>query len=183
MNKLAVYNRALAFLGRNRLMDAEDMGESRVVLDGLYEDTLRFLLEEYAWGWARRHACLCPVEHMSGEWPWCAGLPDDFVRMVDPESIGGEWMICGSQVLMRRRCSAEFFYVAADWVRQVTDEVGYGAMFAEALACKLAADAAMPLGAGTQMMQGLMAMYAAQLLPAAIMFERRNESRRLVVMD
>ncbi len=163
-------------------MDAEDMGESRVVLDGLYEDTLRFVLEEYAWGWARRHACLRPVEHMSVEWPWCAGLPDDFVRVVDPDSIGGDWMICGHEVLMKRRCVAEFFYVAVDWERKVMDEVEYGAMFAEALGCKLAADAAMPLGAGAQMMQGLMAMYGSQLLPAAIMFERRNEARRQVLM-
>jgi hypothetical protein len=83
-DKLSLFNSALRELGERKLSSLTEAREPRRVLDDIYDQTLKYCLENGAWNFAIRTVQIAPDESVSVDFGYRNAFtkPDDWLRTV-----------------------------------------------------------------------------------------------------
>jgi len=142
-SQLDIYNNALITMGEKELSSlAEDVYQADV-LDAIWDMCRQALLRRHVWNFAKRRAELTiNVGTPVSEFDYSHALPDSFLRAVavsNSESmrIGIPYKIEDDDVLS----NSDTLYMT--YVIDVTDTTAFDALFADALAKRLAVDTAL----------------------------------------
>lgn len=123
--KLLLYNDALLVLGQERLASLAEASAARYALDGTYDQTVRYCLEQGFWNFAMRavqadsSASVTPTFGFQ----YAFTKPSDFIRLYGMSSE--ETM---QEPLLRFVDEPNFWYADVDplFAKYVSDDVAYG---------------------------------------------------------
>jgi hypothetical protein len=180
MDRLQILNNALSKLGEEEQLDDPDAPTPTARLLNANWDAQRdVVLRAHFWNFATDPAGtpLTPdasfVPHRLGDWTNRYVLPRDFLRhdlqRMRPRGLRHDSRIAGRYLYTR--CSGTILLV---YVRRVEAVGEWDAMFGEAFACRLAAQAAARIDGNSGKRRELMQEYRAALAHAAAVDGREN---------
>lgn len=166
-SKVEIVNRALVYLGANRIISLSDDTLEAELASEMYDQSLRSILSECRWTFATKRAVLTGIDE---EPAWANDgmkyyfqLPsDDIVRIFDVQNRKAFWRVEGERVLTDQK-SFGILYVYL-----LTDTSKYTASFIEAFANRLAYDMCYAITNSASLTQGLLQTYKGQTLEDAM---------------
>jgi len=180
--KVHVWNRALAFLGEERIVDPDDNNRKSTYLCNLvWVDILKAALEEYRWSFARKQTTLTQLGSVTREgWDYCYSLPDDCVTplalledgirigiMTEDDKVVFETMIGDdddARILVSDYDDDDFDALEYIFLNEYVPS--WPSYFKEAVAWKLASELALGLKKDAQLAGSCLKMYDAMLARA-----------------
>lgn len=165
MSKVSIVNRALTFLGANRITSLSDGTLEAQCASNIYDESLKSVLAECDWKFATKRTVLnrlavTPAWNDKGM-KYAFQLPSDFIAVfgvMDPHAV---WDIEGDTLLS----NAPAFGIK--YVFFCTDANKYPAFFVDAFACKLAADMCYEITNSNEKAFSLLELYKGEYLPVA----------------
>lgn len=159
MSKVSIANRALAFLGENKITSLTDETQAARSINNMYQDSLKSILSECCWNFARKRAML----NMTTEKPaWGGGnyfqLPSDVIRIFQTTA---DFEIEGDK-LLSNASSVGILYTYLN-----EDDSRYSPHFVDAFACRLAHDISFDLTNQSSKQENLLKLYYGHFLPIA----------------
>ena len=150
LSEIDIINRALSKIGDRRISSRTENTNRARIMDGLYEGVRDELLRECPWNFAVKRTSLSAVTPAPiYEWTTSFDVPSDLLYMVSTES-NSAYRLEGNQILSNQTNSLRITYI-----RRVTDTTEFDTGFAEALAAKLAYEAAPNITADTELQDAL----------------------------
>jgi hypothetical protein len=172
-SKVEIVNLALLQIGDEIIMSLDEDTKAARTMNAIYDSTLREVLEDHTWGFAKARTSLAPlVATPTFEFAHAYQLPVDFVRMVYMGELGDElvWHIEG-QTLVTDEDEANIVYI-----RMIEDPGIYPGKFVTAFACLLALRGADSIaGSNQSRQQGLQKAYD-KLVADAATVDSQNSS-------
>jgi hypothetical protein len=138
-SKIEIMNLALLQLGDEIIMSLDEDTKAARTMKVLWDATLREVLEDHTWGFARKRASLGLLGSApTYQWDYAYKLPSDYIRMVTMGEYTDEylWSIEGEK-LVTNELGANILYIS-----YISDTTKFSPKFVSALACLLAARAA-----------------------------------------
>ena len=92
MSQVSIANRALSYIGANKITNLEDSTQEARAVSNVYDDSLRSILEEAPWVFALKRKLLNKVEETPA---WGNGnyfaLPSECVRIFEIMPQDAQW--------------------------------------------------------------------------------------------
>jgi hypothetical protein len=174
-SQVEIVNLALVQLGDEIILSMTEDTKAARIMSAIWIPTLKEVLEDHTWGFARTRATLAEVATApSFGYTHAFQLPADFIRMVymgepDDEFI---WQIEGDQLLTDED-TAEITYI-----RYVTDTTKFTSKFVTALSCMLIVRAANSIaGMDTTKNKEALELYKITLLDAETVDSQNSTPR------
>lgn len=135
ISEVSICNSALIKLGQERITSlTEDVKQAKLCADR-YEFLRNEVLRAHPWSFALKRVELAALESVpTFEWDHEFLLPNDFIRLVRGEDWTVEYKIEGRKILANES-TFKMLYVFEE-----TNAANFDYTFAEALACRIAAD-------------------------------------------
>lgn len=134
-SETAICNSALIKVGASRIIDLSDNSERAVLLQEQYHKLRDEVLAAHPWNFAIKRAELAPlVATPSFGFGYQFQLPSDCLRVLETDYPPEEWNIEGSLILL------DFAEVSIKYISRITAVAEFSALFAETLACRIAAE-------------------------------------------
>jgi len=147
-------------------------------MDSIYEGVRDELLRDCPWNFAvRRDTLAADPTPPVYEWATAFAVPADLLYMVSTES-NSAYRLEGNQILSNQDNSLNITYV-----RRVTDATEFDTGFAEALAAKLAYEAAQNITADTALQDRLFRDFSLTLIRSKKTDGQEDDSRSHAVDD
>jgi len=139
-SEVTICNRAMIKLGEATILTLDDNTKVARTCKQLYATTRDLVLRSHAWNFAKKRVELA-VNSAAPEYDfdYSYRLPSDFIRLLIPDRNVWEYSIEG-QDLVTNYASGYIKYIY-----RITDVAKFDPSFVEALACKIAEDAAIAL--------------------------------------
>lgn len=175
MSKVSNANRALALVGANKITNLSDETEEAKAINNMYEESLRSILSECCWNFAKKRAMLnklmvSPI--------WGGGnyfqLPADCIRIFDATcqyDLEGDYLKANDETV-----GILYTYLQEDDKRWLP-------AFRDAFCCRLAYDVAFDLTNSSSKQNELLELYHSHLLPIAKSMNARNKSQQFAKDD
>lgn len=170
VSKVAIANRALTKLGEARIIALDDDSQSSNTMDSMFDIVCEAELRANLWHFAKARAELPALsERPAFGYTHQFQLPSDYLRLVKISdvratprpTVGGWYSIEGNRILIDHPGPLRIRYI-----KRVDDPTLFDALFVEALACRLAAEACETLTQSNTKKQAMWAEYE-QALQAA----------------
>lgn len=178
MSKISIVNRALTFLGANRIASLEDDTLEARSASNMYDESLKSILSECDWKFATKRVLLNKLDK---EPQWVENgkrnyfqLPSDFVEIFGVRDENSNWTIEGNTIV------ADVPDFAIKYVYFCTNTNLYTSSFIEAFACKLASDMCYEITNSNEKAMSLIELYKGEYLPLARNKNAREASKQLV---
>lgn len=160
MSKVSISNRALALVGANKIVDLGENTLEAKSINNMYEGSLKSILSECCWGFARKRKLLNRVKTPP---VWGGGnyfqLPSDCIKVFAATSeyeAEGEFLLSNAKELG----------VLYTFLQEDTNQ--YTPKFIDAFTYRLAHDVCYDLTNSSSKQQDLLDLYYGQFLPKAI---------------
>jgi len=144
-SQVGIANRALTKLGSARITSLDENSKAASTINSMYDYVLYACLRAHLWGFAKARALLPALasEPLFG-YQLQYQLPSDFLRLIQigdfliypRPTTQGLYSIEGGKILTNLDAPLPIRYT-----KRVTDPNAYDALFVEAFACRLAAEA------------------------------------------
>ncbi|MBO6305467.1 MAG: hypothetical protein J6M62_10390 [Selenomonadaceae bacterium] len=169
MSRVSIVNKAIAFIGDNRITDLSDDTMTAKAFNNIYVDSLKSILSECCWNFAKKRVVLNRLTETPA---WGGGnyfqLPADVVRIF--ETTAHKWKIEGNYILTPESSVGILYTYLCE------DDNKYPPRFVDALACRLAADVCFELTNNSSKQAELMNLYEGHYLPVAKSMNARDGS-------
>lgn len=170
MSQVSIANRALAYIGANKITSLNDGTEEAKAVSNVYSDSLRSILAEAPWVFALKRSLLNKVQITP---PWGTGhyfaVPADMVRIFGTMT-NSEWKQEGKYILS----DTDQFGII--YTYKETDDALYSPSFVDAFAVRLAADVAYDLTNSSSKQMELIQYYKSEMLPVARSINAQSRS-------
>lgn len=184
-NQIEICNLALYRIGANPIVSLTGSTRESVVCNNLYAFALAAVLRDHDWAFARKYATLALLNETHPEWGYVYAYPSDCAaarrifnsasredRDQIPFDVG--LSVTGNQqTVLTDQVGAVLIYTAS-----VTNTAAFDAIFCDALAWRLAAEAVQPLRAQTELSQAVANRYLQVLVDAKA--KSSNEQKKPV---
>lgn len=171
MSQVSIVNRALSYIGANKITNLEDSTQEARAVSNVYDDSLRSILEEAPWVFALKRKLLNKVEEAPA---WGGGnyfvLPSECVRIFEIMPQDAQWRREGNLIL----ANTDSFGILYTYVEK--NDALYSPSFVDAFAVRLAADVAYDLTNSSSKQNELIQYYKAEMLPIAKSINAQNRS-------
>lgn len=169
MSRVSIANKAIAFIGDNKITDLSDETMTAKSINNVYVDSLKSILSECCWNFAKKRVVL----NMLTEKPAFGGgnyfqLPSDVVRIF--KTTAKKWEIEGNYILTPESSIGIVYTYLCE------DDNRYPPRFKDALACRLAADICFDLTNNSSKQAELLNLYEGHYLPIAKSMNARDKS-------
>lgn len=139
-SEIEICNRALTKLGEKTILSLGDESKPARIMNLLYEPTRDYVLRRHPWNFAIKRVVMAqsttdPVY----DYEYAYTLPTDCMRILSPSREVWEYGIEG------RTLVTDYPNINLKYISRITDPNLFDVSFMEALACKLAAESAVPL--------------------------------------
>lgn len=169
MSKVQIANRALALLGENKIIDLDDKTPGAKAIAGVYEGSLRSILAETCWNFAKKRVML---NRLKDKPVWGRGnyfqLPADMVRLfkvtVDNYSIEGNKLLVDADE------------VGILYTYYNEDTTNYSPAFVDAFVHRLAYDVCYDLTNASSKQEAILTTYTGHFLPVALAMNARDNT-------
>lgn len=166
MSDVSIVNRALAFLGANKITSLSDETLEAQAANNMYEGSLKSILSECCWGFAKKRVVL----NMLTVKPAFGGgnyfqPPSDLVRIFEKTAnaeFEGEYLLSCAD-----RLGIVYTFLQKDTNR-------YTPQFIDAFACRLAFDMSFDLTNSSSKQETLLKLYKGEFLPVARSMNARD---------
>lgn len=165
MSKVTIVNKALTYLGANRITSLADGTLESQSASNMWEDSLRSVLSECGWKFATKRTLLNKLDI---EPAWVEDgminyfqLPSDLVEIFGIMNENAKWTREEKKILTDQK---DF---GIKYVYYCDDATLYPAYFVDALAVKLAADMCYELTNSESKTEALLELYKGEFLPIA----------------
>ena len=181
MSKISIINRALTFLGANRITSLNDNTLEAQSASNIYNESLKSILSECDWKFATKRVVLNKLDK-EPEWAEDGKrnyfqLPADYVEIFGVKDQNAKWSVEGNTIVAD---TPEF---AIKYVYFCTNTDLYTSSFVEAFACKLACDMCYEITNSTEKSATLIELYKGEYLPLAKNKNARQQSKPLAQDD
>lgn len=175
MSKVSNANRALALVGANKITNLSDETEEAKAINNMYEESLRSILSECCWNFAKKRAML---NKLMVSPTWGGGnyfqLPADCIRIFDATcqyDLEGDYLKANDETV-----GILYTYLQEDDKRWLP-------AFRDAFCCRLAYDVAFDLTNSSSKQNELLELYHSHLLPIAKSMNARDASQKFAKDD
>lgn len=175
MSKVSNANRALALVGANKITNLSDETEEAKAINNMYEESLRSILSECCWNFAKKRVML---NKLMVSPTWGGGnyfqLPADCIRIFDATcqyDLEGDYLKANDETV-----GILYTYLQEDDKRWLP-------AFRDAFCCRLAYDVAFDLTNSSSKQNELLELYHSHLLPIAKSMNARNKSQQFAKDD
>jgi hypothetical protein len=180
-SQVSISNRALTFLGSNRITSlSEDSLEAKTI-SSMYEQSLRSILSECRWTFATERVLLTGIAE-SPAWQNDGmtnyfQLPSDVIRIFETKDPKAIWRVEGERVL----ANVSTFGIL--YVKYLDEPSKYSSQFTEAFARKLAADCAYEITNSASLAQQHLEIYRGQDLEDAMAENSQIGTAEFIIDD
>lgn len=181
MSKVTIVNKALTYLGANRITSLTDDTLEAKSASNMYEDSLRSILSECGWKFATKRVLLNKLDE---EPAWQENgmanyfqLPSDCVEIFGVMNEEAVWEREAKKIIANQ---SEF---GIKYVYFCDDTTLYPSYFIDAFAIKLAADMCYEITNSEAKTEALLELYKGEFLPMARTKNAREASRPQVKDD
>lgn len=170
VSKVAIANRALTKLGAARIIALDDDSQASNTMDSMFDIVRDAELRANLWHFAKARAVLPRLsERPAFAYDSQFQMPSDWLRLIEVDSRRCQWKpyveswysIEGGRLLINHPGPLQIRYI-----KRIDDPTLFDALFVEALACRLAAEACETLTQSNTKKQAMWAEYE-QALQAA----------------
>lgn len=162
MSKVSIVNKALSYLGANRITSLSDETLEAQSASNLYTDSLKSILAECDWRFATKRVMLARVDKKPA---WGGGnyfqLPSDLVEIFEVLDKNIKWQKEDDFIL------AHTDTFGIKYVYFCDDSSKYPSYFIDAFALKLAADMCYEITNSNEKTMSLLELYKGEYLPVA----------------
>jgi hypothetical protein len=177
MSQVSIANRALAYIGANKITSLSEGTQEANAISNVYSDSLRSILSEAPWVFALKRSLLNKVQITPS---WGRGnyfsVPADMVRIFGTMT-GDEWRQEGKYIFS----DTDQFGII--YTYKETDDAVYSPSFVDAFAVRLAADVAYDLTNASSKQMELIQYYKSEMLPIARSINAQSRSAKPVKDD
>lgn len=184
---VAICNRALGFLGADRITALDEDSAPARLCSVFYDNARDASLRAYPWNFAIRRATLAEVQPAPA-WGYQRAfqlpegpLPEYCLRVLDvdgAEDLGVPYAVEGRRILTDLAAPLLVRYLA-----RVEDAAQYDSLFADTLAARLAVDLAYPLTASGAMVEQMLRAYQMRLAEARAVDAREGSAGMLAAPE
>lgn len=181
MSKVTIVNKALTYLGANRITSLSDETLEAQSASNMYDDSLRSVLSECGWKFAMKRVLL---NRLDEEPAWKENgmlyyfqLPSDLVEIFGVMNDEAVWEREAKKIIANQ---IEF---GIKYVYFCDDTTLYPSYFVDAFAIKLAADMCYEITNSEAKTQALLELYKGEFLPVARTKNAREASRPRIKDD
>jgi len=181
LSQVKIANRALALLGAKKINSIGDNSLEAKSIANMWDDTLKSVLSEAAWGFATESKMLNRVDRQGA---WSAHGVLSFFQL--PSDVVKITAYSNNSAYIKRRgnfLAASTTELGIEYVYFMKDTTKFPIKFVEALACKLAADICYDITNSDSKTMGLLELYNGQYLPAALTENAREGSQDSIIAD
>lgn len=177
MSEVSIINKALSYLGANRITSLSDKTLEAESASNLYDDSLRSVLAECDWRFAIKRARLNKVEKTP---VWGEGnyfqLPSDFIELfgVNNNNPFVKWALEEGLIW------SDAAVLDIRYVYFCKNTTMYPPYFIDAFACKLASDMCYELTNSNDKTMALLELYKGEYLPIARTKNAREASKEVM---
>lgn len=169
MSRVSIANRAIAYIGDNKITDLSDETLTAKSINNVYLDSLKSILSECCWNFAKKRVML---NKLTVQPAWGGGnyfqIPADVVRIF--KTTAKHWEIEGNYIKTpESEIGILYTYLCEDDNR-------YPPAFVDAFACRLASDICYDLTNNTSKQMELLELYEGHFLPIAKSMNARDKS-------
>lgn len=151
---VGICNSALAKIGAERISSLSETTKRAIFCNEQYEKLRDEVLEAHPWNFALLRASLTSSGTPTWGYDYTYPLPTNCLRVVKAEYDDIEWKVEGRDILTDEGSPFNILYIS-----QVTDPSYFTPLFAEALACRLAADLAYAIAQSNTLQTTMMDAY------------------------
>lgn len=177
MSQVSIANRALAYIGANKITSLSEGTQEANAISNVYGDSLRSILSEAPWVFALKRSLLNKVQ-TNPAWGHdnYFAVPADMVRIFGTMTEN-EWRQEGKYILS----DTDQFGII--YTYKETDDAVYSPSFVDAFAVRLAADVAFDLTNSSSKQMELIQYYKSEMLPIARSINAQSRSAKPVKDD
>jgi len=165
MSKVQIVNKALTYLGANRITSLSDETLEAQSASNMYEDSLRSILSECCWKFATKRVLLNKLNeepaYIENGMAYYFQLPSDLVEIFGVMNDEAVWDREAKKIISNQ---SEF---GIKYVYFCDDTTLYPSYFVDAFAIKLAADMCYELTNSEAKTEALLELYKGEFLPLA----------------
>ena len=165
MSKVQIVNKALTYLGANRITSLSDETLEAQSASNMYEDSLRSILSECCWKFATKRVLLNKLNeepaYIENGMAYYFQLPSDLVEIFGVMNDEAVWDREAKKIISNQ---SEF---GIKYVYFCDDTALYPSYFVDAFAIKLAADMCYELTNSEAKTEALLELYKGEFLPLA----------------
>ena len=178
MSKVSIVNKALGYLGANRITSLSDGSFEAKCASNYYNDSLRSVLSECGWKFALDMVMLTKLDETPA---WVEDgkenyfqLPPDLIEIFGIMDNSAIWERIGEKILTNAKSFGIKYVYFCD------DTTKYPQYFIDAFACKLASDMCYDITNSNEKTMTLLELYKGEFLPIAKSKNAKAASRQQV---
>jgi hypothetical protein len=183
-SSVEICNSALHKIGASRITSLSDNVKAAIIMNDQYDRLRKEVLRSHPWNFAIAYVSLAATVNTPvwDAWTYEFAVPSDVLRVLETDLLDDEaWEIgynaSGSKVIFTNSDAVKIKYI-----KDVTNTTLFDPVFEEALAFRLAADAAYSLVQSNTLQQQMFAYYGSSLA-RAMSFDAQEHSMERVQAD